>query len=49
MAARAPRWVNAFGIVAGVLFLLFIILHLTGVGPGDHTHLGITEHGAHQP
>jgi len=31
-----PRWVKVFGIFALVLVLLFIILHLTGHGLGDH-------------
>jgi len=31
-----PRWVKAFGIIGIVLVLLFVILHLTGRGFGDH-------------
>ena len=31
-----PRWVKVFGIFALVLVLLFVILHLTGRGLGDH-------------
>jgi hypothetical protein len=32
-----PRWVRAFGIVAIVLALLFVIMHLTGIAPqGGH-------------
>jgi hypothetical protein len=44
-----PRWVKAFGIVALVLFLLFVILHLTGRGLGGHApSSNVTEHGAQQ-
>lgn len=35
-----PRWVKAGAVVLGLLILLFLILHLTGVvsghGPGQH-------------
>jgi hypothetical protein len=31
-----PRWVKVFGIIALVLILLFVILHLAGVGLGGH-------------
>jgi hypothetical protein len=33
-----PRWVKVFGIIFIVLVLLFVILHLTGRGLGDHIH-----------
>ena len=33
----APRWVKAFGIVAIVLVLLFVIRHLAG--GGFHRHI----------
>ena len=33
-----PLWVKVFGIIALVLLLLFIILHVTGQGLGDHIH-----------
>jgi hypothetical protein len=36
-AASRPRWVNVFRIIVIVLVLLFVILHLTGHGPGGHT------------
>jgi len=32
-----PRWVIVFGIIAIVLVLLFVIMLLTGHGPGRHT------------
>jgi hypothetical protein len=35
-ATSTPRWVKVFGIIAVVLVLLFVILHLTGGGPGGH-------------
>ena len=34
-----PRWVKVFGLVAGILVLLFVGSHLTGhspMGPGSH-------------
>lgn len=31
-----PRWVKVFGIIVGVLILLFVILHLAGGGLGNH-------------
>jgi hypothetical protein len=31
-----PRWVYVFGVIAIVLVLLFVILHLTGVGFRRH-------------
>jgi len=31
-----PRWVKVFGIIFIVLIVLFVILHLTGRGLGDH-------------
>jgi hypothetical protein len=35
-----PRWVKVFGIFALVLVLLFVVLHLTGRGLGDHRPSG---------
>jgi hypothetical protein len=35
-----PRWVIVFGIIAIVLVLLFVIMLLTGHGPGRHTPSG---------
>ena len=32
-----PLWVKVFGIIALVVILLFVILLLTGHGPGRHT------------
>lgn len=31
-----PRWVKAFGVVALVLVLLFLAVHLSGRGLGNH-------------
>ena len=31
-----PRWVKVFGIVIGLLIVVFVILHLTGNSPGNH-------------
>jgi ABC-type transporter Mla subunit MlaD len=36
MNERTPRWVYAFGIIAIVLVLVFVILHLTGRSLGGH-------------
>ena len=38
--AGTPRWVKAFGLVALVLLLAFVVLHLVGGGFGHH----IAEH-----
>ena len=35
--AGMPLWVKMFGIIALVLVLLFVILHLAGLGLGGHT------------
>jgi ABC-type transporter Mla subunit MlaD len=35
-----PRWVKVFGIIAIVVVLLFVIMLLTGHGPGRHTPSG---------
>jgi len=35
-----PRWVKLFGIFALALVLLFVVLHLTGRGLGDHGSSG---------
>ena len=43
-----PRWVKVFGIIVIVLILLFVILHLTGNGFGDHMHMSIIAHGVQQ-
>ena len=46
---RRPRWVTVTFIVVGALVLAFVILKLTGVGPGGgghgpgmHTSAGVT-------
>jgi hypothetical protein len=36
-----PRWVKVFGIIAAVLVLLFVIMVLTGHGPGRHMFGGL--------
>jgi hypothetical protein len=36
MAEGTPRWVKVFAIVGFALFLLFLVLHLTGNGMGSH-------------
>ena len=40
-----PRWVKVSVIIFIVLVVLFLILHLTGHGFGDHMHMSILEHG----
>jgi hypothetical protein len=37
-SASMPRWVKACVFVAILLIVLFVILHLTGNGFGDHMH-----------
>lgn len=34
-----PRWVKVSGIIVIVLILLFVILHLTGNGFGEHMQM----------
>ena len=46
--AGLPRWVKVFLIVFIALVLLFVVLHLTGNGFGDHMHMSTIEHGVHQ-
>ena len=31
-----PRWVKVFGLLIGVLIVVFVILHLTGNSMGNH-------------
>ncbi len=33
-----PRWVKVAGLVVGLLVLAFVIMNLTGVGPGAGGH-----------
>jgi len=35
-APGAPVWVKAFGVIAVVLIVLFVVLHLTGLAPMGH-------------
>jgi hypothetical protein len=43
-----PRWVKVSVIIFIVLVLLFVIMHLTGNGFGDHMHMSTIEHGVQQ-
>lgn len=45
---HTPRWVKMFGIVIVVVFLLFVVLHLTGYGFGGHMHMSRIENGEQQ-
>ena len=45
---RLPGWVKVFVVIAIVLIVLFVILHLTGNGFGDHMHMSIIDHGVPQ-
>jgi Ni,Fe-hydrogenase I cytochrome b subunit len=39
--ANTPRWVKVFGVVVFALFLVFVVLHLTGIALGGHqSHRG---------
>ncbi len=33
-----PRWVKVFGTIVIVMVLLFVVLHLAGLGLGGHMH-----------
>jgi hypothetical protein len=46
--AGVPRWVKVFVIVFIALVVLFVILHLTGNGFGDHMHMSTFQHGVGQ-
>ena len=46
--AGLPRWVKVFLIVFLALVVLFMILHLTGNGFGDHMHMSTFEYGVGQ-
>ena len=39
-APGMPRWVKVFGVVAGVLLLVFLALHLAGLRPVGHVSPG---------
>jgi hypothetical protein len=43
--SATPRWVKMFGVIGLVLVLLFVLLHLTGHGFGDHLHMSNMQHG----
>jgi hypothetical protein len=45
--ASAPRWVKVFAIVTLVLFVVFVVLHLTGHQLGGHMPSG--PHQRHAP
>ncbi|HEY0135974.1 MAG TPA: hypothetical protein VGB85_17935 [Nannocystis sp.] len=47
--ASTPRWVKVFGIVFGILVVLFVVKHLAGGGFRGHMPSGAAESGAHQP
>jgi hypothetical protein len=40
MADATPRWVKVFGVIAVVVFVLFVALHLFGGGPALHMQHG---------
>lgn len=35
-----PRWAKVLAIIIVVLLLLFVIMHITGGGPRNHTAFG---------
>lgn len=35
---RAPRWVKAFAVAGIILVLVFVMLHIAGLGLGGHMH-----------
>lgn len=46
--ASLPRWVKGLLIIFIILFLMFVIMHLTGNGFGSHMNLSVIEYGVHQ-
>ena len=42
---NAPGWVKVAVVIIIILALLFVVLHLTGNGFGEHMHMSIIEHG----
>jgi hypothetical protein len=47
-----PRWAKVFGVIFGVVVLLFFTLMFTRGpqhGPSRHIPSGVREHGAQQP
>lgn len=44
-----PRWVKVSGIIVLILILLFVILHLTGNGFGNHMNMSPIERTVPQP
>ncbi len=48
-APSTPRWVIVFGIIALVLILLFVIMHFTGNGFGNHMNMPTIERSVQQP
>jgi hypothetical protein len=40
-----PPWVKVFGMIALIAAVLFAVLHLAGVGIGDHMHHGMSGDG----
>jgi hypothetical protein len=40
-----PRWVKVFVIIFIALVLLFVVLHLTGNGFGQHMHMSALDQG----
>jgi hypothetical protein len=45
LTTGTPRWVKVSVIIIIALVLLFVILHLTGHGFGDHMHISMLKHG----
>jgi hypothetical protein len=43
-----PGWVKVLVILGLLLVLLFVILHLTGQGFGEHLHMSALEYGVLQ-
>jgi hypothetical protein len=45
-APSTPRWVKVFVLIAIALVVLFVLLHLTGNGFGDHMHMSALQQAA---
>ncbi len=44
-STTTPGWVKVSAVIILILVLLFVILHLTGHGFGDHMHMSIIDAG----
>ncbi len=48
LATGTPRWVKGFVILFIILVLMFVIMHLSGNGFGNHMIMSTTQHRVQQ-